>query len=404
MDATWKTIDCYVTSILMMSVCNVGIPIGFSFGPGETKELYSMFYDAFDEVINIDLKKYVIESDGGSALTAITVEKEQFQLMCHHHYLRGLKTTEFSQQVGAITSCKCKIDLKLLLKKYSEEFALYENDEDKFAQIQKTLATCGMHFNSETKMIEIFNEDQWKAVSLIKRADYKMPTTTNALESSHGHLNARIPRRNDFYTSLTRLITFIIHKTHNFRKAYSTNFCRAKRRIADASTPFFNPLLEKESLQYKSTKETCKCGETTLLNSMMRTNLPCSHMLYKGAKFPEEPEIELFLENNFQDFVIKYEEKQRESSNKTSDLNEVIKNKAASTIRKFTKCKNLKIIAPTVKQFNIDEETMFVSKMPLSFYSEVSNGIHKFHDYKKKNALSTKSESTSSCDESESQK
>ena len=403
MDATWKTINCYVTSILMMSVCNVGIPIGFSFGPGETKELYSMFYDAFEDVIHIDLKKYVIESDGGSALTAITVEKGQFQLMCHHHYLRGLKTTEFSQQIGAITSCKCKIDLEILLKKYSEEFATYENDEEKFALIQKTLATCGMHFNCASKKIEIFNEDQWKAVSLIKRADYKMPTTTNALESSHGHLNARIPRRNDFYSSLSRLITFIIDKTHNFNKAYSTNFHRAKRKITDASSPFFNPQLEKESLQYESTRETCKCGETTILNNMMRTNLPCSHMLHKGAKFPEEPEIELFLENCFHDFVIKYEEKQRESSNKINDLNASIKNKAAATIRKFTKCKNLKIITPTVKQFNIDEETMFVSKMPLSFYSEVSNGIHKFHDYRKKKASSTKSECTSSCDESESQ-
>ena len=37
-----------------------------------------------------------------------------------------------------------------------------------------------------------------------------------------------------------------------------------------------------------------------------------------------------------------------------------------------------------MKQINIDEETRFASKMPLSFYAEVSNGIHQFHDYKKK--------------------
>ena len=53
MDSTWKTISGYVTSILMASICNVGIPLAFAFGPSESKELYDMFYSSFDKTINV---------------------------------------------------------------------------------------------------------------------------------------------------------------------------------------------------------------------------------------------------------------------------------------------------------------------------------------------------------------
>ena len=78
MDATWKTISGYVTSILMASVCNVGIPLGFSFGAGETKDLYNIFYLTFQEIINVDLSKYIVESDGGSAIAAKTPSGSHF--------------------------------------------------------------------------------------------------------------------------------------------------------------------------------------------------------------------------------------------------------------------------------------------------------------------------------------
>ena len=337
MDATWKTIDGYVTSILMASICNVGVPLGFSFGPSESKDLYDYFYKSFDDIIHIDLSKYIVESDGGSALTAIAVDKEQKHLTCHHHFLRSLKTNEFSHQVGALTSCQCTIDLEYLLAEFSKEFSDFINDEAKFNLLQKTLASCGMTFNKEESKIEIYNAEQWDSVALIERAKYKMPTTTNALESSHGHLNALIPRHNDFYTSLSRLIKFIIEKTHNFKKSYRTNFNRARRKILDQSSKFYNPLLIKESLQYQSTHEKCACGETILLSAMMRVDLPCSHMLFKGAEFPEQPDININIENNFNGFIVEYEERKRAIERKSTNLDEVFKLKASATIRKFTK-------------------------------------------------------------------
>ena len=141
------------------SQARVGIPLGYTFGAGETKDLYELFYSTFQEVIKVDLSKYVVESDGGSALAALAADQGQFHLTCHHHYLRSLKATEFSHQVGAITSCKCIIDLNYLIDLYSKEFSTYINDEVKIEQVQKSLLTCGLHFNIETKRIVVITKD-----------------------------------------------------------------------------------------------------------------------------------------------------------------------------------------------------------------------------------------------------
>ncbi len=402
MDATWKTISGYVTSILMASVCNVGIPLGFSFGAGETKDLYNIFYLTFQEIINVDLSKYIVESDGGSALAAMAFDRDQFHLTCHHHYLRSLKSTEFSQQVGAITSCRCMIDLNNLIDIYSKEFASFINDSVKMELIQKCLLTCGMRFNTENQKIEVCDEERWTSVSLIERVKFKMPTTTNALESSHGHLNKMVTRRNDFYTSLSRLIEFTIEKTQNFHKSYITNFNRAKRQIIKHSSVFYQKILEKECIQYNSTHTSCECGETTLLSSMMRTDLPCSHRVHRGAKFNDPPDIKLVLRNNFnreKQLTIEYDEKERVSTTKSSDINFYINSKAVTTIRKFSSCKNVKIIKKSIQEVNVDEDDKFVAKMPLSFYSAVSDGIHQLHDYRKKKKNGAQSTTSSSCDE-----
>ena len=311
-------------------------------------------------------------------------DNNQFHLICHNHYLRSLKAKEFSYQVGALSSCKCEIDLNNLIDLYSEEFEKYQDDEEKMKLLQKSLRTCGMHFNIETSRIEIVDINQWKAISMMERIAFKMPSTTNALESTHGHLNKLLPRRNNFYTSLSRLINYVIEKNHNFQKAYITNFNRAKRKITDQTSPFYTPILYKESIQYKTTVETCECGETSLLNNMMRTNLPCSHKVFKGAKFPDPPEINLILRNSFDKLIVEYEEKIRSVATKSEDFNDFLKTRTTKTIRKFSSCKNCSVIDKTVGKFNIDEETLFASKMPLSYFSEVSDGIHNFLDYKKK--------------------
>jgi hypothetical protein len=64
-----------------------------------------------------------------------------------------------------------------------------------------------------------------------------MPSTTNALESIHGHLNEATPRRNDFWPSMKRLADHINEGIkrwpdavrHNFNHAWRVSFTRISK-------------------------------------------------------------------------------------------------------------------------------------------------------------------------------
>ena len=45
-----------------------------------------------------------------------------------------------------------------------------------------------------------------------RRTNYHMPSTTNTLESMHGHFNKRTPRKNTFFSGILR-----IHKELNIK-------------------------------------------------------------------------------------------------------------------------------------------------------------------------------------------
>ena len=66
------------------------------------------------------------------------------------------------------------------------------------------------------RVIIIADINKWDTISQIERIKYSMPSTTNALESSHGHLNGQLPRRNNFWSAMLRLVTFILKKESSF--------------------------------------------------------------------------------------------------------------------------------------------------------------------------------------------
>ena len=214
MDTTWHVLPYYVTSILMCSVCNVGIPLAFSFGKGETSSLYEMFFETFNEKFGIDLGQYTVESDNGIALTAVCNNHNNKHLRCLKHFLTSLGLEEFSKQVGELVSSKCIKDFNALCKIYADQFS--KVPLEKMDSLKKILFKAGLDFCSERKEIIIADINKWDTISQIERIKYSMPSTTNALESSHGHLNGQLPRRNNFWSAMLRLVTFILKKESSF--------------------------------------------------------------------------------------------------------------------------------------------------------------------------------------------
>lgn len=70
----------------------------------------------------------------------------------------------------------------------------------KVNKLNRLLKKVGLKM--ENDHIITIDEERWTEVSMSKRAEFRMPSCTNQLESTHGHLNSAIPRRNKFWPSI----------------------------------------------------------------------------------------------------------------------------------------------------------------------------------------------------------
>ena len=71
LDTTWRALPYYVTSILMASIGNVGLPLSFSFGNSEDKAIYNYHFNLFKKIYNLDIDKFKFESDQGPSLKGV---------------------------------------------------------------------------------------------------------------------------------------------------------------------------------------------------------------------------------------------------------------------------------------------------------------------------------------------
>lgn len=309
LDSTFRAIPKFVTAIIMASIYNVGVPLAFSFSVSESEQIYQRIYNFFQSKLNINLSQYVIESDQGKALNSFFSINNIENIVCNRHLLLSLKKTIFSYQIGNIVSCRSQIDLDASLCTYSDEFneffieyktkstaSEYETMKN---LLKKLLEKVGMTF-SDTLVIT--DKNRWKQVSLFERIQKVMPSTTNSLESSHGHINENIPRRHNFFHSLNKLVKWSNRKISNFQKLLSKNFDYiVNKSIKKLQSKSSNDMI-KECKYYQSTMFTCNCGEVSLESKLYRTPLKCSHMLFchlqngenlDAIELPKCPDIKL---------------------------------------------------------------------------------------------------------------
>ena len=82
----------------------------------------------------------------------------------------------------------------------------------------------------DANKISISDSKTWSRVSMIERVKTRMPSTTNALEATHGHLNESTQRRNDFWPSLHRLVKSINDRTHSFEDHLKHSFQKKNQK------------------------------------------------------------------------------------------------------------------------------------------------------------------------------
>ena len=334
---------------------------------------------------DINLGKYVVESDHGTALTTVCNNHNCKHLGCLKHFLTSLGLNEYSKQVGELVSAKCIKDFETLRTLYSRQFSKITSHESK-QQMMKTLDKAGLSYSDE-KGIIIANKEKWESISQIERIKLSMPSTTNALESTHGHLNAEIPRRNNFWSAMMRLVKYVLTKENNFANAFKTNYMREKR-VIDKKCRENAMIMDKQKEFYHTNLDSCECGETKLISRMMRIEIPCSHIYSMKKKFEEIPEnIKLVISKDDNGLYLNYEVTEIPDVFADSDITKKLQNKAVKTIRRFSHFKQDKVIQEEVSRLQINEE--FANGVPTSYHEFVAAGISKHFIRKNKSNETT---------------
>lgn len=374
MDTTWKTIGKYVTSILMCSSYNVGISVGFAFGGAEDKELYNLLVDKFKTVIGVDLTLYCVESDQGSALRSVCDKFKSKHLACLRHFKVSLKTTMFSHAICSIISCRSELELNTIFVEYNKQFAEIVDDNERNALIDQ-LHKVGLTL--ESNKICISDRDTWSRVSMIERVKTRMPSTTNALEATHGHLNESVQRRNCFWPSLHRLVKSINDRTYSFQEHLKHSFQKTKRDVIARAKYVYEREMQKEINFFGSTKESCKCGETKLESAMFRVDIPCSHMIACGAEFPSFPDVKLQVCPCWDECKFEYSVTERSIESTPPEKYAKLKESIVKTIKRYSHYRNKKDIEQYVET-NFVPGGEYANGRPIEYYTITDRGIRYF--------------------------
>lgn len=376
LDTTWRVMPMYVTSIIMGASMNIGIPLGFSFGSTEDKKLYEKHFAAFEEQTGINLAKFTIESDQGSALKSICEEKFVTHLACLRHLLVSLHYSAYSYAIKKMIECASIVDLHKAFSTFSTTFSEIESSQE-LQLLNATLGKVGLQFTDSK--IQIVDAKRWDEVSMLSRIDFRMPSTTNSLESLHGHLNKKTPRNNNFWSSIHRLGEGFTLKIHSLNKRIQHNYNSAKRNTQKKMQKASVDKMKRKQEFYSTTLTSCKCSENKLLSSLLGINIPCSHRIALGAQFPDVPLLEIEFSKQWNELKVEYNVIPPAQSIQTYDENKGAKAYAVNIIRRYSGYTKKEEIENYVNQnYDGDEETCFISDTEISVIQMIYKGISEF--------------------------
>jgi hypothetical protein len=203
LDRTFKVNRQYHTAILLAIIHNAGLPLGFSFGQQELIDLCDHFCTTFRDELGIDLARYILLSEQGTALKAIG-KTHLLHLFCLSHLLQALNKYKHGQAIGNIVKARGRKEFEVLCWLYARHFRIiFTRGAAKWNDLQLCMKTVGMAFLD--RQVQIVNHSRWQQMSMLEPVGSKMPATSNAIESLNRRLNGITPRSNAFLGSLTRL-------------------------------------------------------------------------------------------------------------------------------------------------------------------------------------------------------
>jgi hypothetical protein len=217
MDTTVQFVRLSHAAVLMAVTRNVGIPLGVSFGPKESFEIYDRFYTLFDEH-GVDLRGYILFSDQGAALRSIDKGRRR-HLFCLHRALKsfGKGCGRSAPLVGNPVQARSQKELDVFTEVYTpDSLQVCEDHGHEEEQLKRCLEKVGLMMAEDGIAFAGPDWTRWCQVSMLERLETKMPRTSNAIECLNGHMNERTPRNNTLWGSLPRIGAIFTRKIAGF--------------------------------------------------------------------------------------------------------------------------------------------------------------------------------------------
>ena len=121
LDATFRIMPYFDTSIIMASIFNTGMTLGFSFTRTEESESFKLLFDNLNSKCGISFDKKVIETDQGTALSSTIKLHEMIHLKCLRHFLKNLQPNN-SYYMKQLIECCTDFEFKKTLKELNKYF------------------------------------------------------------------------------------------------------------------------------------------------------------------------------------------------------------------------------------------------------------------------------------------
>ena len=134
---------------------------------------------------------------------------------------------------------------------------------------------------------------------MVHRADFKNPSTSNSLELTHGHLNKKVPRVNEFWPSMARLVNYLCIHEITLNTKIKHNYNRIKHSTLNKQKKMKLQVMLKQKDSYNFNIDNCLCNENLLASTLMHVDLPCCHRVDCGATFFKFPYFKLNLQEEF---------------------------------------------------------------------------------------------------------
>ena len=298
-DSTFKSARPYTLCIPMAIYKNVGIPLGFIIGVSENSHLYQQIFDELCKTINININYIPCLSDFGSSIKSFCESKNIIQYFCHRHLLEIIgSNSAIIPVVSKIIECDNTISLNSNLIHCSSYLLKLMEIGIKQSLINDILGKIGMQFIDGT--IIIINEHIFNSISMIQRKNLGIPSSTNHIESSHGHINRITPRKRNFFTTLNRLVGFCIRKSENVDYCVRKNI-KKKERFNNYYMKITPPeIIQEECRIYRTNRLNCLCGKSYNNILFYGISIPCLHQAFIGEtiNYSLNKNVEMILLKN----------------------------------------------------------------------------------------------------------